>query len=85
MANIKVTKEQLKNARELFRLTDRLRKYLSDSVLCSEDPDTGEEIKLYFENQDIIRMEVYRRNRWVMECTYSRTGKISEFKPTKQW
>ena len=85
MANIKITKEQLHNARELFKLTDRLRKYLSDSILCSEDPDTGEEIKLYFDGPDDIRMEVYRRNRWIMECNYHRTGEISEFRPLRQW
>lgn len=85
MMNIKLTKAQLSNARELFAMTDRVRKYISDSVVASEDPDTGEAIQLYFEGNDNIRMEVYRRNRWIMECTYSRTGDISEFKPTKRW
>ena len=85
MANIKILKEQLNDSKEIFKLTDRLRKYISDPVLNSEDPDTGEEIKLYLEDENTIRMEVYRRNRWVMECTYNRDGSISEFKPVKRW
>lgn len=85
MANVKILKEQLTDAKELFAFTDKLRKYLSDSVLCSEDPDTGEELKLYFEDDDTLKLEVYRRNRWVVECIYSRNGDISEFKPVRQW
>lgn len=85
MANIKILKEQLNDSREIFKLTDRLRKYISDPVLNSEDPDTGEEIKLYIEDENTIRMEVYRRNRWVMECTYNRDQPVSEFRPVRQW
>lgn len=85
MANIKILKEQLNDSREIFKLTDRLRKYISDPVLNSEDPDTGEEIKLYLEDENTIRMEVYRRNRWVMECTYNRGQPVSKFRPVRQW
>lgn len=85
MANIRLEREQLTDAYKLFSLTDKLRKYLSDSVLCSEDPDTGEELKLYFEDTNTLRLEVYRNNRWVVECTYTRDGTISEFRPVRRW
>ena len=85
MTNIKLLKEQLSSSSELFKLTDRLRKYISDPVLGAEDPDTGDDIKLFLEDDNTIRMEVYRRNRWIMECTYDRNGSISEFKPVRHW
>lgn len=85
MANIKISKEQLHNARELFRLTDGLRKYLSDSAIDSEDPDTGEEIKLYFDDENTIRLDVYRRNHYILERVYKRTGEMSDFAVADKW
>ena len=85
MANIKLLKKQMANSRELFKVTDRLRKYLSGSELNSEDPDTGEEIKIYFDDPNTIRLNVYRRNHYVLERIYKRTGEMSDFTVTAKW
>ena len=82
---VKITKDQFKNSNELFKLTDRLRKYISDKTIESEDPDTGEKIELHFDDNDTTRVNVYRRNKWIMECIYYRNGTMSEFKPISRW
>ena len=85
MITVSITSEQFKNAEEIFKITDKLKQYVSDKVIGSSDPLTGEEIRLIYEdNPDIITMQIYRRNRWIMECTYSRTGVISSFRPVSK-
>ena len=82
---VKITKDQFQNSKELFKLTDRLRRYISDKTIESEDPDTGEKIELHFDDNDTTRVDVYRRNRWIMECKYYRNGTISDFQPVSKW
>ena len=86
MLTISLTHEQMKDATKLFEVTDKLRKYISDPVIGSVDPDTDEEIKLLFSaDPDRITMQIYRRNKWIMAGDYKRNGEITEFKPIGQW
>lgn len=85
MFNVTITDEQLRSSKALFALVDNLRKYASDSVLSSKYPGTEEDVRLYWSNDDIITLQIYRTNRWIMECDYHRNGMISTFKPAGRW
>jgi hypothetical protein len=85
MISIKVSKEQLQNPRQLFTITDSLQKYLKGDPICSEDPDTGEQVQIFVDDSDTLRLDIYRRNGWIMECTCERRGFVSEYAPKEKW
>lgn len=86
MLTISITKEHMNTAWYLFELTDKMRMYVSDPVIGSHDPTTGEDIRLIFgSDNDEIKMQILRRNGYIVEATYKRTGEITEFQPVGKW